>query len=150
MIGEVLENTRLDPQNLCLEITESQVMQDVDSTIEILDSLKKMNVKISVDDFGTGYSSLSYLNRFPVDILKVDRSFLKEIPSNSNNAAITAAIVALAQSMKLEVIAEGVETREQVDFLNTLKCDGMQGFYAARPEPADTVSTLLSGGWRLN
>ena len=150
MIGEVLENTRLDPQNLCLEITESQVMQDVDSTIEILDSLKKMNVKISVDDFGTGYSSLSYLSRFPVDILKVDRSFLKEIPSNSNNAAITAAIVALAQSMKLEVIAEGVETREQVDFLNTLKCDGMQGFYAARPEPADTVSTLLSGGWRLN
>lgn len=123
----------MSAKSLHLELTESMLMGNVEAAIAQLHELKGLGVSISIDDFGTGYSSLSYLKRFPVDILKIDRSFIKDIPDDNNDMAITAAIIAMAQKLKLDVVAEGVETVEQVEFLKNNNCFIVQGYYFSPP-----------------
>ena len=142
-VASALEESRLDPSCLGLEITETNAMHDVDYTIETLQGLKDMGIQIAVDDFGTGYSSLSYLKRFPIDMLKIDRTFVQGIPNDRSNAAITTAIIALAHSLQLKVIAEGVEARSQLAFLRSLRCDEFQGFLLSRPLPAGVLADLV-------
>ena len=117
-------------------------MGDVEAAISQLYQIKALGVSLSIDDFGTGYSSLSYLKRFPVDILKVDRSFVKDIPEDPNDMEITAAIIAMAQKLNLEVVAEGVETKEQVEFLANNNCYIVQGYYYSPPIPEEAVETF--------
>ena len=138
-----LTSSGLDPIWLELEITESLVMRNADYTFDVLQRIRDMGVHVSIDDFGTGYSSLSYLKRFPVDSLKVDRSFIRDVPQNTDDVAITQAIIAMAHSLGLKVIAEGVETEEQLDFLRKLKCDQVQGYIFSEPIPADEFAVLL-------
>jgi diguanylate cyclase (GGDEF)-like protein/PAS domain S-box-containing protein len=142
-VARVLNETGLDAAFLELEITESMVMHDPEHAVALLNELKAMGISISMDDFGTGYSSLSYLKRFPIDSLKIDRSFIKDLPLDSDDAAITQAIIAMAHGLKLKVTAEGAETREQLSFLNTHKCDEMQGFYFSKPLPENEFVLLV-------
>ncbi|MCH9006662.1 EAL domain-containing protein [candidate division KSB1 bacterium] len=142
-VSQILEETKLSPRNLCLEITESNVMQNVEKTISVLDDLKKIGLDLSVDDFGTGYSSLNYLKRFPIDVLKVDRAFVGGIPLDRDDMAISTAIVVLAQSMALKVVAEGVETVEQLSFFKSLNCDSFQGYYFSRPVTTEEITIML-------
>jgi diguanylate cyclase (GGDEF)-like protein/PAS domain S-box-containing protein len=137
MLTQVLEKTGLPPSYLELELTESIGMENVERAITKLRELKALGVKLSIDDFGTGYSSLSYLKRFPIDTLKIDQSFVQHIPTNPSDAAITTAIIAMAHSLNLKVIAEGVETEEQLAFLRPYRCDEMQGFLFSKPLPAE-------------
>lgn len=143
MISGVLKDTKLDPGWLELEITESVIMQDVEDTIETLRKLKSLGVHLSVDDFGTGYSSLNYLRRFPIDVLKIDRSFVADISSETDGSSVVSAIIALAHSMGLKVVAEGVETKEQIDFLCLKSCDRLQGYYYMKPLRDSEMRTLL-------
>jgi EAL domain-containing protein (putative c-di-GMP-specific phosphodiesterase class I) len=122
------------------------LMERLEEGLKTLFALKEMGVRLAIDDFGTGYSSLAYLKRFPLDSLKVDRSFIKDLPGDADDAAITKAIVAMAHSLKLEVVAEGVETTEQLAFLQQQGCDQIQGFLFSRPVPADQVPELLTRG----
>jgi len=149
MIKSVLLETHLPASCVYLEITESSMMKNVENSIKTLLKLKEIGIQISVDDFGTGYSSLNYLKQFPIDILKVDRIFVQGIPDDKNDVAISTAIVVLARSMGLKVIAEGVETAEQVVFLQSLQCDEMQGFYFSKPLPAVRLTELLQTRKRL-
>ena len=142
-IRQVLQASGLAPSHLEVEITESLAMQDAEATVATLRGLKDMGVKISIDDFGTGYSSLGYLRRFPIDILKIDKSFVRDVDCDDDSAAIIRTIVGLARSLKLTVLAEGVETRSQLDFLATEGCDRMQGYYFAKPCDAGTLLGLL-------
>jgi EAL domain-containing protein (putative c-di-GMP-specific phosphodiesterase class I) len=119
------------------------VMQNPEHAVELLTRLKAMGIQLSIDDFGTGFSSLNYLKRFPIDSVKIDRSFIQDIPANSDDAAITRAIIAMAHSLRLKVIAEGVETEEQLAFLRDYGCDEMQGFYFSRALPEDEFCRLL-------
>jgi len=144
MVERVLADTRLDPQWLELEITESVVMENFGEAIMTLTDLKVRGVHLSIDDFGTGYSSLGYLKRFPISKLKIDRTFVRDITSDANDAAIAASVIALARSMNLEVIAEGIETREQLDFLLDYGCGQGQGFLLGRPEAADAAMRHFS------
>ncbi len=112
-------------------------MQDIERTIETLWQLRELGVLLSIDDFGTGYSSLNYLKRFPLDILKIDRSFITDITTNSNDRAVVEAIVSLSHHLKMKVVAEGVETKEQLDFLREQRCHEIQGYYLAKPLPVD-------------
>ncbi|OHU94920.1 EAL domain-containing protein [Pseudoalteromonas byunsanensis] len=132
-LSDVLERTKMPPNLLHLELTESMLMGDVEAAITQLHEIKRLGVALSIDDFGTGYSSLSYLKRFPVDMLKVDRSFVQDIPEDQNDMEITAAIIAMAQKLKLQVVAEGVETQEQVDFLQKNNCFIVQGYFYSPP-----------------
>jgi len=143
VITAALQHAGLAPEWLEVELTESLVMHDVNRTIDVLRGLKKMGVSVAVDDFGTGYSSLSYLRRLPIDAIKIDRAFIEHIPDNSDAAAITTAIIALARSLQLKTVAEGVETEAQADFLRRHGCNAMQGFYFSRPLPADKFAELL-------
>jgi EAL domain-containing protein (putative c-di-GMP-specific phosphodiesterase class I) len=145
-IADVLRATGLAPHLLELELTESMVMNDVDSAVTILGTLKNLGVQIAIDDFGTGYSSLSYLRRFPIDVLKIDQSFVNDLAIDPDAAAIVAAVITLAHSLRLEVIAEGVETLEQLDFLRDHGCDQMQGYYFGRPLNAAEFELLLRRG----
>jgi diguanylate cyclase (GGDEF)-like protein len=146
LVTQILEETGLDPVYLELELTESTLMGDASDTVCKLLHLKKMGISISVDDFGTGYSSLSYLKHLPIDTIKVDRSFVRDIANNPDDAAIVDAIVAMAHSLKLNVIAEGVETREQFEYLQHLKCQQAQGYYFARPlNPQQFEAFLVQG-----
>jgi diguanylate cyclase (GGDEF)-like protein/PAS domain S-box-containing protein len=142
-IEQVLADTGLDPSCLELELTESLFMSDVTPAVELLHRMKALGVKLSIDDFGTGYSSFSYLSRFPIDVLKIDRSFVNDISHDANDAAIVASIIALAHNLRLSVIAEGVETAEQLDYLRHQGCDEMQGYYFSRPLPAQEFEQLL-------
>jgi diguanylate cyclase (GGDEF)-like protein/PAS domain S-box-containing protein len=135
-IKAVLTETGLKPSSLELEITESAVMQDPEKTLHILQQLHEMEVRLSIDDFGTGYSSLTYLRRFPVHNVKIDRSFVQNIPSDSGSMTLVRAIIALAHELKLSVTAEGVETEEQLAFLKTQKCNLLQGYFYSRPVTA--------------
>ncbi|MBV8633462.1 MAG: EAL domain-containing protein, partial [Burkholderiaceae bacterium] len=145
-VAETLVETGLDPACLEIELTESLVMTDVERAIGVLRNLKFLGVKLSIDDFGTGYSSLSYLKRFPIDVLKIDQSFVRDITVDAEDAAIAAAIISLAHSLKLQVIAEGVETEAQLTFLRRHGCDQMQGYYFSRPvAPADLLQMLKTG-----
>ncbi|MCK5508446.1 MAG: GGDEF domain-containing protein, partial [Desulfobacterales bacterium] len=143
-IKNILATTGLDPQYLELELTESMVMQNVEETIATLWQLKEMGLKLSIDDFGTGYSSMSYLKRFPLDTLKIDRSFIKDIMTDSSDAAITKATIGLAQGLELTTIAEGIETKEQLTFLRKQGCDQIQGYFISRPVPAEKVEQLFA------
>jgi diguanylate cyclase (GGDEF)-like protein/PAS domain S-box-containing protein len=145
-IADVLHATGLEPRFLELELTESMVMGDVDNAIAILRNLKGLGVHIAIDDFGTGYSSLSYLRRFPIDILKIDQSFVNDLTVNADDAAIVGSIISLAHSLRLQVIAEGVETAEQLAFLHTHGCDQMQGYYFSRPIGPDAFGLMLREG----
>ncbi len=144
MIADVLERSKLEPCYLELEITENLIMKDLENSVATLQVLKSMGVQLAIDDFGTGYSSLSYLKRFPIDRLKIDQSFVRDIATNPDDAAITLAIIAMAHSMKLKVIAEGVETEAQFDYLKSHACDEMQGYYFSQPLPAEKIATLLN------
>jgi len=124
------------PSLLQLELTESLLMRDVDRTIATLEYLKSTGITLAMDDFGTGYSSLSYLRRFPIDVLKIDRSFVIDIEQSDDGATICAAILAMSRQLGLTVIAEGVENNEQVDFLRAHDCDEIQGYLISKPVPA--------------
>jgi diguanylate cyclase (GGDEF)-like protein len=146
MIERVLAETGLAPTLLELELTESMLMHHAEETVGILTRLDEMGVRLAIDDFGTGYSSLSYLKRFPIHSLKVDRSFVRDISTDPDDAAIVTAIVAMARSLNLEVTAEGVETEEQATFLRSLACHHAQGYYFGRPMPAQEFGERLALG----
>jgi diguanylate cyclase (GGDEF)-like protein/PAS domain S-box-containing protein len=143
IVRDVLRETGLEPSSLVLEITESVAMSDAALTIAILSQLKNLGVKLAIDDFGTGYSSLSYLKRFPVDVIKIDRSIVAGIGQDSGDSAIVSATIALAHALGLKVVAEGVETAEEVAELRTLGCDFGQGYYWWRPQLAKETAKLL-------
>jgi diguanylate cyclase (GGDEF)-like protein/PAS domain S-box-containing protein len=145
-IEAALAEAGIAPYFLEIELTESLIMKDVDQAIGILKDLKRLGVTLSIDDFGTGYSSLAYLKRFPLDILKIDRSFVADVNADPDDAAIVASIISLAHNLRLKVIAEGVETREQLDYLRQLGCDQMQGYYFSRPVAFDAVLALMMAG----
>ncbi|TMH51070.1 MAG: EAL domain-containing protein, partial [Betaproteobacteria bacterium] len=142
-IERALSESALKPNCLELEITESMVMRDTQSSKKILDGIKSMGIRLAIDDFGTGYSSLASIKRFPFDCIKIDRSFIKDIPQDPDDVAITQAIIAMAHSLRLKVIAEGVETQEQLDFLTEHGCHEFQGYFFRRPQPAEEFSKLL-------
>jgi EAL domain-containing protein (putative c-di-GMP-specific phosphodiesterase class I) len=143
IVKELLEKTQLPPEFLELELTESLLVEDVEHAVKTMYELKDMGIKLVIDDFGTGYSSLSYLKQFPVDKLKIDRSFITEIVSINSDAAIARAIINLGHSLKLEVLAEGIETELQKEFLIKHGCDFAQGYYFSRPERADVIAGYL-------
>ncbi|MGH8808872.1 MAG: EAL domain-containing protein, partial [Noviherbaspirillum sp.] len=136
-VEQALADTGLAPSLLELEITESTLMENAQDTLEALHRLHSLGVRLSIDDFGTGYSSLSYLKRFPVDIIKIDRSFVRDVPHDADDAAIVTGIIALAHSLRLDVVAEGVETEAQLQFLKGQSCDLMQGYSLSPPVPAE-------------
>ena len=142
-VQAILGDTRLEPRYLELELTESVLMQDAESTASALEALKGMGVRLAVDDFGTGYSSLSYLSRFPIDVLKIDQSFVHKITSDTGDAIITNAVINMGKSLKQRVIAEGVETVDQLTFLLAHGCDEGQGYYFSRPMVAQQFARLL-------
>ena len=142
-IRRALLRHRVDPRLLELELTESALMSNADHTIAVLGSLKALGIRIAIDDFGTGYSSLAYLKRFPIDKLKIDIAFVRDITTNSDDAAIALAITSMAHSMHMQVIAEGVETRAQLDFLRGQRCDQIQGFYFSRALPPEQLGLLV-------
>ena len=146
MTAEILSDAGLDPQYLDLELTESVVMYDVAECITIMRKFQEMGADISIDDFGTGYSSLSYLKRFPVSKLKIDQSFVRDIATDPDDAAITEAVISLGHSLGLKVIAEGVETEEQLAFLCARGCDEAQGYYFGKPMAPDELRALLESG----
>jgi len=145
-VRAVLDETGLEADSLEIELTESMMMADVEAAIETMRCLKAMGVKLSIDDFGTGYSSLAYLKRFPVDVLKIDRSFVRDIVVSRDGAAMVDAIISLAHGLRMQVIAEGVETLEQLDYLRGCGCDEVQGHIYGRPEPGQAVEALLRRG----
>jgi diguanylate cyclase (GGDEF)-like protein len=144
LISEALDETKLDPQYLEIEITESAVMEDIENAAKKLNELNAMGIRISIDDFGTGYTSISYLKQFPVSILKIDQNFIKGIPANANDIAITIAVIALAHSLGIEVIAEGVESSEQMQWLADHNCDMVQGYFLSRPLSEDKFISEIS------
>jgi diguanylate cyclase (GGDEF)-like protein len=145
-LAATLTETGLEPRSLILEITENVLMRDVEATRTALDEIKKLGVQLAVDDFGTGYSSLQYLRGFPIDILKIDKSFIEGVSGASDESALARAIIDLGDSFQLRVVAEGIERREQLDKLRKLGCDLGQGFYFARPMDAQAFETMLGGG----
>ena len=143
MIERVLRDTGLAAELLDIEITESAAMQNAEQSLAIMRKLKEMGVRISIDDFGTGYSSLSYLKRFPIDTVKIDQNFVRDLAQSANDAAIVTAVISMARALKLGVIAEGVETEEQLAFLRREQCETIQGFLYSRPVPADEFGAAL-------
>jgi EAL domain-containing protein (putative c-di-GMP-specific phosphodiesterase class I)/CheY-like chemotaxis protein len=150
--GEVrnaLKKYGVEPSLLELELTESSVMANVEKTISILSNLKELGVQISIDDFGTGYSSLAYLKRFPIDKLKIDIAFIRDVTTNPDDAAITLAVIKMAHSLKLTVVAEGVETEEQLMYLQRHACDEIQGYYFSKPLDDMGLRQLMKEGRHL-
>ena len=139
----ILEETGLSPRYLELELTESSIMQDAEFAAEMLSRLKSMGINISIDDFGTGFSSLASLKRLPIDALKIDQSFVMEATSDPDDAALVMAIITLAHNLRLKVIAEGVETEDQLRFLQLLRCDEIQGYFFSKPLPADKLTSVF-------
>ncbi|MES2072708.1 MAG: EAL domain-containing protein [Pseudomonadota bacterium] len=146
LIDDVLNSLRksgLEPRQLELEITESMLMDDIQDNVDLLENLQAAGIFLSIDDFGTGYSSMAYLKRLPIDQLKIDRAFVKDIPGNGDDEAIVSAIVSMAHSLGIAVVAEGAETIEQINFLRSVGCDSVQGYYIAQPMPAHEVEAFL-------
>ena len=148
-VRRALTETGVDGSLLDFELTESMVMHDVDNTLLTLRELKALGPSLSLDDFGTGYSSLSYLKRFPIDTLKIDRSFVSDIHKGEDDAAIAHAVIAMAHKLGLDVVAEGVETREQLELLKEYECNYFQGYLFSRPVPADEFALMLRNGRQL-
>jgi EAL domain-containing protein (putative c-di-GMP-specific phosphodiesterase class I) len=147
MVSEVeaaLAAAALPPDRLCLELTETAIMDDVQESALILARFRDLGVQIAIDDFGTGFSSLAYLKRFPVDILKIDRTFVDGVGVDPDDTAIVRSVIGLARTLRLDVVAEGIEDAAQVGELLRLGCDRGQGFHLARPAPADAVSRLFA------
>jgi EAL domain-containing protein (putative c-di-GMP-specific phosphodiesterase class I) len=142
-IAAVLEESGMPGGLLELEVTESMVMHNIDRAVKVLTAIKELGVRLAIDDFGTGYSSLAQLKRFPIDTLKVDRSFIREIPGNAEDKAITKAIIAMGKSLSLTIVAEGVETEAQEAFLQEHACDEMQGYYFSKPVAPHEFAELL-------
>lgn len=145
-LAQILHESGLDPRLLELELTESVLMKQVEATIELLRAVRESGVQVALDDFGTGYSSLSYLRRFPIDSLKIDRAFIQQIAGGPDDAAIVTAVISMARSLKLRVVAEGVETLQELQFLQARECDEVQGYYFSRPLPAAQFASLLASG----
>jgi EAL domain-containing protein (putative c-di-GMP-specific phosphodiesterase class I) len=143
IVQKVLQDVGLDGKYLELELTEGMVMENAEALIATMDRLKALGVRLSLDDFGTGYSNLGYLKRFPLDSIKIDKSFVKGIGKGSHEGVIAATVITLGHSLKLKVIAEGVETEEQLGALRMLGCDMSQGFLFSRPLPAGEMTALL-------
>ena len=146
IIIEILDETGLNPSCLDLELTESSIMSNAQAAIDVLTKLKALGVTVSIDDFGTGFSSLSYLKRLPIDALKIDQSFVRDVTTDPDDAALVMAIVTLAHNLRLQVIAEGVETEQQLKFLHLLRCDEVQGYLFSKPLPAAELEKLLTPG----
>jgi EAL domain-containing protein (putative c-di-GMP-specific phosphodiesterase class I) len=142
----ILSETGMDPRNLELELTESVLMMRTESTAKILRILRESGVRVAVDDFGTGYSSLSYLRKFPVDALKIDQSFVRQISTVGDGTTIVKAVIGMARSLELQVIAEGVETQREVTFLRACQCDEAQGYFFSPPVPPLLFANLLRTG----
>lgn len=145
-VYKILEETKLDPKSLELELTESVLMKQAESTASILHSLRAKGVQLAVDDFGKGYSSLSYLRKFPVNAIKIDQSFVRQIDCNPDERTIVSAVISMGKSLKLRVVAEGVENHAQVVFLQAQQCDEAQGYYFSRPVPPEQFARLLETG----
>ncbi|MBL1198009.1 MAG: GGDEF domain-containing protein [Nostoc sp. GBBB01] len=143
VVKQTLEETKLQPSYLELEVTESSLIADIQHSVKTLKQLREVGVWLALDDFGTGYSSLNYLKRFPVNMLKIDRSFVHDVTSNADSAAVTDAIIALAKSLQLKITAEGVETQEQLEYLKKRGCQEGQGFYFGIPATADRITEIL-------
>jgi len=143
-IKNLLQETAFPPECLELEITESLLMKNVESTLKQLKEFKAMGITLAIDDFGTGYSSLAYLKQFPVDVLKIDRLFVREVATNPADAEIASTIIKMAHQLKLKVLAEGVETQDQLDTLHRLGCEEFQGFLFSRPVPMSDFEKLLA------
>ncbi|BBH22639.1 hypothetical protein Back11_39840 [Paenibacillus baekrokdamisoli] len=147
-IGDIVRQTCCDPQHIVIEITESSSMNDIESVLPILHELKSIGFQIAIDDFGKGYSALGYMKQFPIDILKIDKSFVQELTSDSKSAVITKAIIDMSHGMNLRVIAEGVETQEQLKYLQAMNCDIVQGYFIDRPMPSEQLELrYLKGVW---
>jgi EAL domain-containing protein (putative c-di-GMP-specific phosphodiesterase class I) len=143
-VRQALHEEDVPPEHLELEITESTAMQDVQVTGEILTAFDALGVRLAIDDFGTGYSSLAYLKFFPLDVLKIDRAFVQDVPLDSNVSAIAEASISLGHKLGLEVVAEGVETAEQMEYLRAHECDLIQGYHLSRPMPADEMAQFIT------
>jgi EAL domain-containing protein (putative c-di-GMP-specific phosphodiesterase class I) len=150
LVAAVLLETGLPPELLELELTESLIVQNVDHALELMMQLKRIGVLISIDDFGSGYSSLNYLRQFPLDYLKIDRSFVSNLLSNRKDAAIVEAITVLARNLEIAIVAEGVELPAQADFLRGTRCDELQGYLFGKPVPADALERLLLDAYRAD
>lgn len=142
-IKEILRETGMDPARLSLELTEESLIQDIEQTIETMNELSKLGIKLALDDFGTGYSSLSHLRRLPVNTLKIDKSFIDDLPHQSEAVKLASGIIQIAQNMGCEVVAEGVEHEAQRALLESIGCDLIQGYLLGRPVRAEDVSRLL-------
>jgi EAL domain-containing protein (putative c-di-GMP-specific phosphodiesterase class I) len=145
VVAEALSRVALPPDALEVELTEGLLMRPTEVTQRTITALDNLGVRFGLDDFGTGFSSLSYLQRYPFDTLKLDRSFVRDLPGDAHDAALTRAILAMGQSLKLEVVAEGVETESQRQFLLAHGCVTMQGYLFARPMPADQFAAWMAG-----
>lgn len=142
-VAAVLKSTGMQAGLLELEIHESLLIQDIEKTLKILTALKALGVKIAIDDFGAGFSSLSTLQRFPLDTIKIDRSYIRDIATRGEDSSLTQAIIAMGKNLSLTVVAQGVETKAQADFLREHACDEIQGFYFNKPVPAQQFTELL-------
>jgi EAL domain-containing protein (putative c-di-GMP-specific phosphodiesterase class I) len=142
-VEQILRETQVDPTAIKLEITETVTMDNADRTIRVVNGMKRLGVRLSIDDFGTGYSSLSYLRRFPMDTLKIDRSFVQNLPSNPENLEIVRTIMSLARSLGMDVVAEGAETADEIEQLKALECDFGQGYFFSKPVDSEQANRLL-------
>ncbi len=143
-IKNILKITGVRAENLELELTESVLMTNVTETTKTLNKLKDIGVSLAIDDFGTGYSSLNYLRHFPIDRLKIDKSFIRNIKYDSDNAAITRAIIAMAESLRMKVVAEGVESHDELEVLKNFNCSDIQGFLFSKPAPPNVIEDFLN------
>jgi len=143
MVCSALAESGLGASSLELEITETTAMQNAEISVEVLRALREIGVGISIDDFGMGYSSLNYLKRFPITAVKIDRAFVNDLTANDGDAAIVSAVISMARSLRLRVVAEGVETAEQFAFLRSKECDEAQGYYFSRPMMTEDVTRML-------
>ena len=148
-VSNALRKTNLAPRLLELEITEGTIMQSIEVTSHRLRELNSLGINIAIDDFGTGYSSLSYIKSFPIQKLKIDKSFVRDVTADPNDAAIVAAIIVMAHKLGLRVVAEGVETVAQLEFLRSLECDEIQGYLFSKPVPAEEFEKMLAQDKRL-
>ena len=148
-IRKALRETGLNPSTLEVEITETMLMGDIEAANQTVQRLHELGVKLAIDDFGTGYSSLNYLKKFPIDTVKVDRSFIMDIPTSSDDMAITSAVIAMAHRLNMQVVAEGVETPEQLEFLLKHHCEYAQGYLFSKAVPLENITRLLAPNVRL-